>query len=170
MSEQLVGRIAAGIAAATCVGLYLEARGVTLGRARRPLATLVMLASIATYFHHLWGALVAAACSLAATLAAFGPRYHAEFASHIAMHASTPVSNHMSLRTLFSIGPETLQQDNEDVRAEGATLESRLGSHWHTPTHAVARGRLRRAASAANCSSMRSVVAKSTQPSVMLCP
>jgi hypothetical protein len=69
----------------------------------------------------LLGALIAAACSLATTLATFGPRYHAEFASHIAMHASTPVSNHMSLRTLFSIGPEALQRDNEDPNAVDPT-------------------------------------------------
>ena len=65
----------------------------------------------------LLGALIATTASLGLTLASFGPRYHAEFASHIAMHAGTPVSNHMSLRTLFSIGPEALQQGNEDPGA-----------------------------------------------------
>jgi hypothetical protein len=69
----------------------------------------------------LLGALIAAACSLGVTLATFGPRYHAEFAEHIAMHASTPVSNHMSLRTLFSIGPGALQSSNEDPNAVDPT-------------------------------------------------
>lgn len=63
------------------------------------------------------GATLAAVCSVAATLVAFGPHYHAEFASHIAMHADTPVANHMSLRTLFSIGPDALMQGNEEPSA-----------------------------------------------------
>jgi len=63
------------------------------------------------------GAALALGISLSATLFAFGPRYHRDFAAHITMHAATPVANHMSLRTLFSIGPEALIRDNEESRA-----------------------------------------------------
>lgn len=63
------------------------------------------------------GAALAGGCCIAVTLLAFGPRYHAEFASHIAMHAATPVANHMSLRTLFSIGPDDLLSANADPNA-----------------------------------------------------
>jgi hypothetical protein len=34
-----------------------------------------------------------------------GPRQYVAFADHIAMHASTPIANHMSLRMLFSFEP-----------------------------------------------------------------
>jgi len=63
------------------------------------------------------GAALALGLSLGATLLAFGPRYHREFAAHIAMHAATPVANHMSLRSLFSIGPEALIRNNQASRA-----------------------------------------------------
>jgi hypothetical protein len=63
------------------------------------------------------GAALTLVCGVAATLVAFGPRYHAEFASHIAMHADTPVANHMSLRTLFSIGSEDLLSATPDPNA-----------------------------------------------------
>lgn len=63
------------------------------------------------------GAALSTVCCVGATLLAFGPRYHAEFASHIAMHADTPVANHMSLRTLFSIGPDDLLSQNPDPNA-----------------------------------------------------
>ncbi len=52
--------------------------------------------------------------SLSTTLAVFGPRYHAEFAQHISMHADTPVANHMSLRSLLSIGSDSLIRGNAD--------------------------------------------------------
>ena len=51
VSESLVGRVSAGVAAVTCIALYLEARGVTAPRMRRPIAALLMFASVTTYFH-----------------------------------------------------------------------------------------------------------------------
>jgi hypothetical protein len=67
------------------------------------------------------GGALSFAVALGATLVAFGPAYHAQFAEHIAMHSSTPVANHMSLRCLFSIGPEALIQGNEEPNAVDPT-------------------------------------------------
>jgi len=67
------------------------------------------------------GAALAFGLSLAVTLLAFGPRYHREFAAHIVMHAATPVANHMSLRSLFSIGPEALIRENHEPRVVDPT-------------------------------------------------
>jgi len=60
------------------------------------------------------GAAVAFGLSLGVTMLTFGPRYHREFVEHITMHAATPVANHMSLRSLFSIGPDALMRDTRD--------------------------------------------------------
>ncbi|MET0795644.1 MAG: hypothetical protein ABW061_29270, partial [Polyangiaceae bacterium] len=54
--------------------------------------------------------------SLGATLSAFGYQYHREFAQHIRMHATTPVANHMGLRSLLSLGPESRISENEQPR------------------------------------------------------
>lgn len=51
VSESLVGQVSAGIAAVTCIALYLEARGINAKKLRRPIAALLMFASVATYFH-----------------------------------------------------------------------------------------------------------------------
>jgi hypothetical protein len=62
------------------------------------------------------GSVLSAALSLSATWFTFGARYHAEFAEHITMHTGTPVANHMSLRSLFSLGPDSLIRATYDQR------------------------------------------------------
>jgi len=53
------------------------------------------------------GGAVATALLVLPSLALSGPQAWPEFMSHTRMHATTPISNHMSLRTLFSAAPET---------------------------------------------------------------
>ncbi|MEO7035952.1 MAG: hypothetical protein ABI548_18615 [Polyangiaceae bacterium] len=60
------------------------------------------------------GSVLSAVLSLGATLSVFGARYHTEFAEHITMHADTPVANHMSLRSLLSIGQDSLIRTNSE--------------------------------------------------------
>ncbi len=59
--------------------------------------------------------------SLGVTLRAFGYEYHREFAQHIAMHAETPVANHMGLRSLLSLGPESRIKENAQPQSVDPT-------------------------------------------------
>jgi hypothetical protein len=63
------------------------------------------------------GGAVAAALLVPAGALAAGPGAYAEFARHTVMHAATPITNHMSLRTLFSAGDDTRLERHFDRTA-----------------------------------------------------
>lgn len=86
------------------------------------------------------GGAVAACLLLPAGAVVAGPQAYPGFARHIAMHASTPISNHMSLRTLFAQSSETrleqlVERGQTDPiepwkRARRARLDRLRWLHW----------------------------------------
>ena len=69
----------------------------------------------------LLGGLCAALVLLPAGAIASGPAAYFDFGQHITMHAQTPISNHMSLRTLFSYAPEARESIVDQRPVVGAS-------------------------------------------------
>ena len=91
--------------------------------------------------------LIAGAVTCAALLIPWGAsvrgfRAYDEFVDHIGMHAQTPITNHMSLRTLFSASPNIRLVELQDarqldriepwIRARRARLDEYRVAYWLT--------------------------------------
>ena len=74
-----------------------------------------------THTRFLAGGLLSLALLVPASVAVAGVAAWPDFAHHITMHARTPISNHMSLKTLFAASPDTRLAHLYDARsADGA--------------------------------------------------
>jgi hypothetical protein len=67
--------------------------------------------------HFVAGAALALALLVPWGASVAGPRSYSDFYAHISMHASTPISNHMSLRTLLSVAPGKSLAQTGDAHA-----------------------------------------------------